>query len=26
LNKLVVRAVVDGDLPRDAIDQLVAIG
>jgi transglutaminase-like putative cysteine protease len=26
LNKLVVRAVVDGDLPRDAIDQLVSIG
>src|ERR1700756_1238109 len=26
LNKLVVTAVVDGDLPRDSIDQLVSIG
>ena len=26
LNKLVVTAVVDGALPRDAIDQLVSIG
>ena len=25
LNKLVVTAVVDGDLPRDSIDQLVSI-
>jgi transglutaminase-like putative cysteine protease len=26
LNKLVVTAIVDGDLPRDSIDQLVSIG
>jgi transglutaminase-like putative cysteine protease len=26
LNKLLVTAVVDGDLPRDSIDQLVSIG
>ena len=26
LNKLTVTAVVDGDLPRDSIDQLVSIG
>jgi hypothetical protein len=26
LNKLAVTAVVDGELPRDSIDQLVSIG
>jgi hypothetical protein len=26
LNKLVVTAVIDGDLPRDSIDELVSIG
>jgi len=26
LNKLLVTAVVDGELPRDSVDQLVSIG
>jgi hypothetical protein len=26
LNKLVVTAVIDGDLPRDSIDEMVSIG
>jgi hypothetical protein len=26
LNKMEVRAIVDGDLPKDSIDQLVSIG